>query len=195
MTKKRKIVYLSVIILFIFVFLYTCGGSRLSPFPYCHLAPFLGKVIDADTKEPIAGAVVLAVYRSEVPSIAGPMSSFTDAQETLTDENGEFKIPKLKRWFVADRGYPRGKLTIFKPGYGAFPDHRRSRAPGVNRTWPPPNKYIVFELPKLKTIKERKDNVIYMRSYGFPLYLRKINKERISLGLQTLSIPKEEKQE
>lgn len=198
MTKKSKIGCLSVSILFIFLFLYTCGGSRFSPFPYCHLAPFFGKVIDADSKEPIAGAAVLAVYRSEVPSIAGPMSSVVDGQETLTDENGEFKIPKVKRWFVADRGYPGGKLIIFKPGYGFFPNHKQSRAPGINRAWPPPNKYIVFELPKLKTRKERDLNLNFTRPVGITYkkmrhFTNLLNKERINLGYSPLTIPREGK--
>ncbi|OEU72375.1 MAG: hypothetical protein BA869_02230 [Desulfuromonadales bacterium C00003107] len=197
---KKKIGCLSVSILVLLLILGTCTGGLLSPLPYRHLDPFFGKVIDADTKEPIAGAAVLAVYYTEVYTIAGANSIIVDAQETLTDENGEFKIPKVKRWFTAVRGYARGKITIFKPGYGVFPGHARSTAGGESKTWPPPKKYIVYELPKLKTIKERKRNAIYVNTYHeIPyqkrkLYIKAINQECVSLGLPPNTIPNEEGQ-
>jgi hypothetical protein len=190
---KKKIGCLSVSILGLMLILGTCTGGLLSPLPYRHLDPFFGKVIDADTKEPIAGAAVLAVYYTEVYSIAGANSIIVDAQETLTDENGEFRIPKVKRWFVAARGYPRGSPEIFKPGYGTL-WHKRATAVGVNKSWPPPKRYIVYELPRLKTIPERRRNA-RMRSYHeIPykkrkLYIKTINEERKNLGLPLLHMP------
>lgn len=62
------------------------------PIPYRSLAPFYGKVIDADTKEPIEGAVVLAVYHLTRYTLAGESDFIVDGQEALTDKNGEFKL-------------------------------------------------------------------------------------------------------
>ena len=168
-------------------------------FPYYYLAPFEGRVIDADTKQPIEGAAVLAVYDRCVPSVQGSISFSIDAQETLTDKNGEFKIPEVRMWFGGKPKSPeRQTLTIFMPGYGVYPDHKRSRAIGVSISWPPPDKYIVYELPKLKTRKERRDNMFFSQYDRIPYQKRKnfvylINKEYSHLDLPGIWIPEEEK--
>jgi hypothetical protein len=166
--------------------------------PYYYLPPFEGKVIDAETKEPISWAAVLAVYYGEYPTIAGANTYAIDAQETLTDEKGEFSIAELKEWFGDHPGTPvEANLIIFKPGYGAFPHHRGSRAVGENKSWPTPKKYIVYELAKLKTRQERDDNLMFIKPIGVPYQkmkdlVRYINQERKSLGYSGLTIPREE---
>ena len=171
-----------------------CEGL-LCPLPYRSLAPYEGKVIDADTKEPIKGAAVLAIYHFEIFGIAGADWHVKDGQDTVTDENGEFKLSRKRRWFVSNRGYPRGRLEIFKPGYGTL-WNERSKAVGDNKSWPTPGKHIIYELPKLGTIKERKLNI--PRKYVFEeiayknqkIYLNAINEERVNLGFKPFSIPK-----
>ena len=177
-----------------FLILGNCTGGVLSPFPFRYLPSFKGNVIDVETKQPIPGAVVLAVHYKELPSVAGSNSYFVDAQETLTNEQGEFKTPWKLRWFVAYRGYAEGKLTIFKPGYGVFPKHRGCRAVGENKTWPSPWKRIVYELPKLKTREERKRNARMRTYHEIPyekqrLYIEAINAERKSLGFPLMQVP------
>ena len=160
--KKRKLILRFMLLFIIFIVLSTlhvCSGGLISPMPYLQLDFFSGKVLDTTTKEPIKGAAVLAVYQKEASSVAGAMTWDVDAQETLTDENGEFKIPRKKRWFALYRGSSEGYLMIFKPGYGLFPDHKLSDAIGENKGWPTPKKYIVYELPKLETKEERLRNV------------------------------------
>ncbi len=176
----KKITYITISsTIVIFIMLYV----------FCYLSPYKGKVIDADTKKPIEGAVVLVIYFVESPGIAGSNFIQENAQETLTDENGEFNITGKIAWF--EKGvWPEGGVTIFKPGYGLFPKHKLSTAVGENRTWPPPRKYVVYELPKLKSFEERKKNVIYARIYDeIPyrkrkLYWKVINQERKNLGLR-----------
>jgi hypothetical protein len=195
--KSLNLVFI-IVFLGIFLFLQSMGGIFF-PLPYRSLAPFSGKVIDAETKEPIAEAVVLAVYYMTSYTVAGSNSYVEDGQETLTDKNGEFRIPRERRWFVLHRGYPKGSIVIFKPGYGAFPQHRQSEAVGENKSWPPPNKYIVYEIPKLKTKNER--NVNLPGRYPFSkipyerqkMYINAINEERRNLGLSPLSVPKKER--
>jgi hypothetical protein len=200
MTIKKWILrFIVLLLLFIICILMgTCTAGVLSPFPYLHLDTFSGKVIDSSTKEPIEGAVVLAVYHKEVPGIAGSNTYSIDAQETLTDGKGEFNILETKRWFVLNRGYTEGKLIIFKPGYGMFPRHKLSNAIGENKSWPTPERYIVYEIPKLKTKEERENNLHYT-SRPFHItyekmreFTRLLNEERITLGYDPLTIPKEE---
>ena len=57
-----------------------CGGVFF-PLPYRSLAPFEGRVVDTETKEPIEGAVVLAVYYFTFAGIAGSDSYVGDGQE------------------------------------------------------------------------------------------------------------------
>ena len=52
-----------------------------------HKPAFQGKVIDAETKEPIDGAVVVVIYK-KYPIISGPGGggeSIMDIKETLTN--------------------------------------------------------------------------------------------------------------
>jgi hypothetical protein len=181
------------------VFFVTGCGGIFNPLPYRSLAPFKGKVIDADTKEPIQGAAVLAVYYFTAYGIAGANSYLEDGQETLTDENGEFELPRTRRWFVLHRGYPEGKIIIFKPNYGQFPKNKKSEALGVNKSWPPPDKYIVYKLPRLQTTKELKAQNI--RTYTeIPYrykknYIRLYNEWRISLGYGPTKLLQENKEE
>ncbi len=166
-----------------------------STIPYYELMPFEGKVTDADTKEPIGGAAVLAVYYDEAVTIAGTNRFVIDLQETLTDGMGGVKIPEVKEWLGDRPGtVVEAELIIFKPGYGAFPRHKRSRAVSGQKPTIRTEKIIVYELPKLKTREERKDNVIFMDSYISPLYLGAINEERKNLGLRTISMPNSEGQ-
>jgi len=190
----RRFVWLVITIICVF-FLSGCGGIFF-PLPYRSLAPFEGKVIDAETKEPIEGAVVLAVYYFTSYGIAGSNSYVEDGQETLTNKEGEFKLPRKRRWFALHRGYPRGRLEIFKPGYGTLWD-KRSKAVGENKSWPPASKYVVYEIPNLKTREERKRNA-RMRSYdeipykNRKIYIKTINEERKNLGLPLMHIPTKE---
>jgi hypothetical protein len=142
----HRFVYLMITIICA-LFVSGCEGV-LFPLPYRSLAPFEGQVVDAETKEPIEGAVVLGLYYYETYTIAGSNSHLKDGQETLTDKNGEFKLPRTRRWFVLNRGYPEGTLEIFKPGYGTL-WHKRANAVDDNKSWPTPGKYIVYELPKV----------------------------------------------
>ena len=60
---------------------------------------YWGKVIDADTGKPIAGASVARFWRFKW-NVMG-FSSYGDVRETVTDENGCFFLPvarAIKLW-------------------------------------------------------------------------------------------------
>jgi hypothetical protein len=85
---------------------------------------FKGKVVDAETKEPIKGAVVVVMYYSS-PIITGPgggSSYIIHVKETLTDENGVFVIPSYSRLIQPNSLEGRVEFIIYKPGYGSFPN-------------------------------------------------------------------------
>ena len=96
---------------------------------------YKGKVIDADTKQPIEGAVVVASWKGERGAVAGGTSRLEDVKEILTDKNGEWMIkgPRGTRsdflvyistifTFLTGTYYTEPPLFIvFKPGYCAWP--------------------------------------------------------------------------
>ena len=80
---------------------------------------FKGRVIDAETKQPVEGVVVVVLYykRSTFSmNVGGPNSFVTKARETLTDKKGEFHIPSYRELMLLneDTGI---EFTFFKPGY------------------------------------------------------------------------------
>jgi len=87
--------------------------------------PYSGKVIDAETKEPIEGAVVVFVWMKRVIQLGRSQDIYEAAKETMTDKNGEFKLPgyTLTNIFTF-WGVQPPDIIIFKPGYGDFPWHR-----------------------------------------------------------------------
>jgi hypothetical protein len=81
---------------------------------------FRGRVIDAESKQPIEGAVVVVLY--EKWEFAGPGGGNTlpmDAKETLTDNKGEFYFSSYKTMIGPLSRVSEVSFIIFKPGYMA----------------------------------------------------------------------------
>lgn len=161
--------------------------------------PYHGKVVDMETKQPIEGAAVLVVFLKESYSAGGTNYNYVDALETVTNENGEFKISSHR---VASIGVLKGwdnygHFTIFKPGYGCYPYHKNVKPMLIPGGTLPAEQYVVVELPKLETKEARIDN-----TDCFPLsipdekmanLIELNNVERISLGLQPTHTEKKKK--
>ena len=96
---------------------------------YFQTRTFQGKVIDADTKEPIEGAVVVAEWNTERNTPTATHTDLKDVKECLTDKNGQWSIRGPRGW--ANEPIPYSSLfipytkepvfTIFKPGYCPWP--------------------------------------------------------------------------
>ncbi len=189
MRKKRKKTLLIIVVCIIFF---------LAIFAY-HKGPWRGKVINAETKQPIEGAAVVAIWEKSVAGPAGREPFFLDAVETKTDKNGEFIIPW--KWFIdipLFRMVGGPYFTIYKPGYGDFPGMQVS-------PWPPftvnPNpdyqsklfrgKGAVVELPELKTKKDRER--AFAEAEGWvplkktPELMKLINSELKNLGYKPVT--------
>ncbi len=115
-TKKYLTIIIVLLILFV-VYILPSGGWIIF-----YESGFKGKVIDAETKEPIEGVVVAAIYDV---SVLGPLdsgSAHADVQETLTDSNGEYHISGNIFFYPwpFTLGGERTRFIIFKPGYGAY---------------------------------------------------------------------------
>ena len=151
--------------------------------------PYQGKVIDAETKAPLEGAAVLVVFYANEPGPAGSISHFADALETVTDKNGEFRIPEnkvvpeKKRYFLGSHGY----FTIFKPEYGGYPNHKDVKPMFVPNGMLPPKEPVIIELPRLTAKDERLENQrcepTLIPKSKYKRFLIIINNERKNLGL------------
>src|SRR5207249_575775 len=69
-------------------------GSR-GPFEGEKWGPFRGQIVDAETGQPIVGAVVLVVWWEAVFTPIQTNRKFYDAREALTDAEGRFEAPRL----------------------------------------------------------------------------------------------------
>lgn len=130
---------------------------------------FEGRVVNLDTKEPIEGAVVVAIYHVRMfgpilPIFSG--SEIADIQETLTDSHGFFFIPSNIFFYPwpTTLGGETTVFIIFKPGYGslkmALGKYLTGATAEVYEMELSGKKYRLstglIELPPLKTREERK---------------------------------------
>lgn len=201
---KMNRVIRSISIAFLVIMLLSLIVSRV------HAKTFHGQVIDADTKEPIEGAAVVAYwYKARVTTIGDENLTLKDIKETLTDKNGQWTITGPKGrihdpfpYFSTITGIYYTKepqFIIFKPGYCSWPKgfsieackgKMKSKGPGQIMEGK------ILELPKLadrqdrlkvcpNTISSSSDDPreeikIQKKQLDF---LRLINEERRNLGL------------
>jgi len=156
-----------------------------------HYSPYIGTVVDADTGEPIEGAVVLAVYSTQSYSVGGPVGHYLDAQEVMTDKNGKFRIPTLTSFTFRplQTFRPWAWMWIYKPGYGGYGcDNWHEKV--EPKEWPiPPQKHETFKLPKLETKEERAKYygcypTPYVPKEDYPNLQRAIQQESSYLGYE-----------
>lgn len=151
-------------------------------------AAYKGRVIDADTKEPIEGVVVLGVWDVLHPDVAGGFHTFHDAKETVTDKNGEFSISGMGLRVISN--LEPMNVLIFKAGYehigmGPWDSLKEDILLKKKIKWNG-NKAII-PLRKL-TMEERGKRLIGKESIPDnkqKLLIRELNKEKTELGKPT----------
>jgi hypothetical protein len=90
---------------------------------------FKGRVIDAQTKEPVEGAAVVVYWYKEKSVLVDTVQSLKDVKETLTDKNGEWTIEgpeghelgSIRRLIPFVSYTLKPEFIIFKPGYCSVP--------------------------------------------------------------------------
>lgn len=150
--------------------------------------PYQGKVIDAETKQPLVGAAVVAVWNWEGFGLGHPTEGFYDALEVVTDANGEFTIPQ--QTFLPRSGFiwiQQPYFTIYYPGYGPLPGHQvQPKGETLASAF---REYTIVELGRLKTRQEREKHASRSVVAGappdekMPNLIRLINQELRALGL------------
>lgn len=89
--------------------------ASASCYPVRYDGPYKGKVVDAETRKPIEGVVVLGVWYKDLPSPGGTVGSYFDAHETVTDKNGDFEVKGLGLKILSNVSTMH--VLIFKAGY------------------------------------------------------------------------------
>jgi len=152
--------------------------------------PYQGQLVDAETHQPLEGAVVLFYWDHDVyGSPGGPVSTFLKAKEILTDKEGRFYIP----WFIGLSPSPfsivrwQPGLTIFYPGYRAEPG---VVTPSDGKPFRDPT---LIPMRKLTTRDERIRAVrglppSRVPDQAMPNLIRLVNVERIALGLKPVRV-------
>jgi hypothetical protein len=109
--------------LFIILILIITINTIINGWVIYYESGYNGKVIDAETFEPIEGAVVAAIYDVSVYGFLHSGSAHADVQEALTDSNGEFHISSNIFFYPLPfaLGGEGATFIIFKPGYGTYP--------------------------------------------------------------------------
>ncbi len=160
--------YLVLTLFLLTIFSSTCNASWL----LYHKPEFRGHVVDIDTKEPIEGVVVVAIYyKSTLNPPAGSYSNVIHVKETLTDKNGGFYFPAYTT-FIHPLAYSGNcEFLIYKAGYGNLGKEpvEEELSGKANKTferkalW---NNNLVFrflpngtiEVPKLTNIQDMKNS-------------------------------------
>ncbi len=126
---KKLHILLSSIMLLTIVFAVPCFAGWL----IYHKPEFRGKVIDAETKEPIERAAVVVTYskHSIIGGPAGGYSSIIHTKEAITDNEGVFHISSYTTFVGPNSKEEHAEFIIFRPGYGNF-ENRVSPPRGIS---------------------------------------------------------------
>lgn len=123
-----------------------------------HDGPYTGKVVDAEIGEPIEGAAVVGIWNLEIYGGAGGvLSRFFDANESVTDKNGQFIVPQVTGfhwWPLAKLG--RAQFIIFKSGYDSYPSYELMK-PGISGMEQKGFLNFTENLIKLNKLKSREE--------------------------------------
>ena len=88
-------------------------------------APYYGRVVDAETGSPLAGAAVVASWPRRFVFPFGATSQFYDACEVMTDSDGRFVLDGRA---IEARGRSQNIeppwFSVFYPGYSSFPPRK-----------------------------------------------------------------------
>ena len=160
--------------------------------------PYRGTVVDAETKKPLAGAVILAIlFRETIVLVAahGPAVDYHDSLEVLADSSGEFVVPEKTHLTPFGR-IREPDFVVYYPGYAPYPSLKAEpRGGDVDMAYE--RKAFSFRLSRLISREERMglaDLPVSSRvpETAIPNLLGLVNKERLDLGLQPIGVPRGE---
>jgi hypothetical protein len=155
--------------------------------------PYRGQVVDAETKAPLAGAVVVVLWwRNRVYPFHSVAEHYA-VRETVTDPEGRFFLDVKDVEEGAPRRTYHPEFLIFLPGYGSYPRKHVSPTGLTVGKFERPG--TVVELPRLVDREERRKHLGSFGPHSYsdkpfrdlPELMRRINTERAVVGLEPYS--------
>ncbi|MFQ5804254.1 MAG: carboxypeptidase-like regulatory domain-containing protein [Candidatus Methylomirabilales bacterium] len=171
------------------------GSGRWDPYLQGYHGPYRGRVIDAETKQPLVGAVVVAVWSRTVSQIVQSSTFLYEVCEVLTDVKGAFVLHAKQIERHAPPRTWRPTFKIFLRGYGSFPGHQVAPRGFIGGIFEGAGTTV--ELPRLKTREERRAHLRGIDPWALtddpfkdiPHFMRLVNSERASLELEPYQVP------
>lgn len=157
--------------------------------------PYQGQAVDAETKEPLAGAVVVVNWLLDRVYPFHSVAENYAVREVVTDTEGRFFLDARDVEESAPRRTRRPNFFIFLPGYGSYP--RKHVSPQGFSGGIFERAGAIIELPRLVDAEERRQH-LFMFSHGdfsarpfkdVPELVRRINAERRAIGLEPHTPP------
>jgi hypothetical protein len=150
-------------------------------------------VIDAGTKAPLAGAVVMALWRLNRVYPFHAVAENYAVRETVTDADGRFVLDAKDVEEGAPSRTYHPEFLIFQPGYGSFPKGHVSPRGFIGGIFEQPG--AIVELPRLGGREERREHLGRFGPHSYsdkpfrdlPELMRRINIERLAIGLEPYS--------
>jgi hypothetical protein len=169
------------ILIFLALVVPGCFGHLVYP-----SGPFSGRVVDASTGQPLAGAAVVAVWRQEGPGPGHPTERLHDAVEVVADADGYFTLPR-KTHFTSVGEITDPDIVVYAPGY------KPALLGGVDFRREAPERQVVVALSPPVPNERRRFADLPSAVGGVPYLkianlVRLVNIERRALGLQVYEV-------
>lgn len=159
-----------------------------------HSESYRGRVVDAETRRPLAGAAVVAVWHQETVVLLvghGPALDYHDALEMVTDTLGEFEFPERTQFTLFGK-ILEPKFVAYYSGYVPYPTlGTQPQGDALDLAYQ--HRVFEIELPKAKTREDRgrqADRPLHLDHRvpegKTPTLMTLINKERQDLGLRPI---------
>lgn len=160
--------------------------------------PYRGLILDSDTKAPLTGVVVVALWRRERVYPFQVNTERYAVRETVTGSDGWFVMEVRDIEESAPRRTRKPEFVAFLPGYGAFPHRYTAPAGFLTNLFEGIGTSI--EIPRLGSKHERLNNLSSFGPHSFsdkphkdlPNLMRAIDEERVALGLRPYPTPEKE---
>ncbi len=150
--------------------------------------PYRGQVVDADTKAPLVGAVLVALWRRDRVYPFHLASENYAVREVVTDSEGRFLLEAKEIEEGAGRRLRHPEFLIFQPGYGPFPFRHKAPIGFLGGIFEGAGSTI--ELPRIEGQEDRRRSLRDIDPHSFseepfkelPVLMKKFNAERASVG-------------
>ena len=149
--------------------------------------PFRGRVIDAQTRQPLAGAAVVAVWYWEGWGPGHPSERWHDAIEVVTGQDGEFVLPR-KTFFSLSGVVGEPLITIYYPGYKDFLGGRTLAVPETGPVEPKLVELVSASSPERPRYAGIPAEIGGVPDAKIPNLIRLVNQERRALGLGPIRV-------